>query len=440
MALANDVSDMALCPGEPARLHELVERVHDALADAFALTTNRTDVYHLRAWERVCSLLNTPVWRTDAAANSGADPVGHRRELILLAIALVLFLMWMKPRSKRDPVANPRSALNKLHGVAREHKKRGYIMAPLTLAVQVMKGMLRRAVRMHGTDWLAPERKRPLTNAMVAAMLALADGTVGAGFLVDRSAYFWVAAFATLAVLAETGMRKADISKPAAGQATAKGRLSFASLTWEIDGVQFAFLTLAQLQAARVGYACYLVYGALKNDPFAEFYGSRPSKLEYSPAGGACHALVALEMAAGVSADLRAATPLFGPRVGVEWHHDLFDRIFTFVLRAACGLDAAEARGFSVHSFRIYLACALYAAGCPNDRIQAILRWKSEEALLIYARLNDAERTAWVVKAQAATVDSKVAAYLPTVDGAVAAAALLDADDAAGPALGGDEE
>ena len=45
-----------------------------------------------------------------------------------------------------------------------------------------------------------------------------------------------------------------------------------------------------------------------------------------------------------------------------------------------------------------------------------------------------------MVKAQAATVDSKVAAYLPTVDGAVAAAALLDADEAAGPALGGDEE
>ena len=40
---------------------------------------------------------------------------------------------------------------------------------------------------------------------------------------------------------------------------------------------------------------------------------------------------------------------------------------------------------YSDHSFRIYLACALYAAGCPPERIMAILRWKSEEALLIYA-------------------------------------------------------
>ena len=69
----------------------------------------------------------------------------------------------------------------------------------------------------------------------------------------------------------------------------------------------------------------------------------------------------------------------------MEWHHDLIDRLFKFLLRTACGLSEAEARGYSVHSFRIYLACALYAAGCPNDRIQAILRWKSEDALLIYA-------------------------------------------------------
>ena len=42
-----------------------------------------------------------------------------------------------------------------------------------------------------------------------------------------------------------------------------------------------------------------------------------------------------------------------------------------------------------MHSFRIFLASALYAAGCPQERIMAMLRWKSAEALAIYARLND---------------------------------------------------
>ena len=46
----------------------------------------------------------------------------------------------------------------------------------------------------------------------------------------------------------------------------------------------------------------------------------------------------------------------------------------------------------------------------------AILRWKSEEALLIYARLNDSERTGWIVQSMTAVVDSTTAAHLPRLD------------------------
>ena len=134
--------------------------------------------------------------------------------------------------------------------------------------------------------------------------------------------------------------------------------------------------------------------------------------------------LAAIE--AGLSPEMRKQTPLFGPRLGVEWHHSLISRVLVFLLTRACRLSAEEAKGYSWHSFRIYLATALYAAKCPNDRIQAILRWKSEEALLIYARLNDSERDEWISKAAAVQIDSTVSAYLPTIDGAVVAAHLLD--------------
>ena len=425
-ALANDDSSFALCPGDPLRLARVLEQVRGHIERSFAVSTNAKDGYHLRAWARVCAELGTPMWRTDVAANSGLDPVGHRRELILLAVALVMLYARMRPRSRRDPVANPRNALQKLRAVAREHRKRGYQMAPLTLAVSVMKGMLRLAVELHDTDWLSPARKRPLTNAMIWAMLSVEAGVSGMGFTVVPTAYLWVSVFATFAVLAETGMRKADVSKATARTAFAKGRLTFGKLTWEIDGVQHAYLTRAQLLGARPGYACYLVYGALKNDPFAEFYGSRPSKLTFADSPrNACKRLVELELHAAVAPEARSRTPLFGPKPGAEWHHGLLDKLFLFLLTHACGLTPSEAGAYSVHSFRIYLACALYAAGCPNDRIQAILRWKSEEALLIYARLNDSERTQWITKASCALVDSTVAAHLPTIDGADIAAALL---------------
>lgn len=54
----------------------------------------------------------------------------------------------------------------------------------------------------------------------------------------------------------------------------------------------------------------------------------------------------------------------------------------------------------------------------------AILRWKSEEALLIYARLNDTERTEWIVRSMEQVVDSTVAAHLPRLDADEWAAAM----------------
>ena len=74
-ALLQDDSAYALLPGEPERLAGLLDEMRDTLARAFATSTNRTDVYHLRAWEKACKKLGTPMWRTDVAANSGIDPI-----------------------------------------------------------------------------------------------------------------------------------------------------------------------------------------------------------------------------------------------------------------------------------------------------------------------------------------------------------------------------
>ena len=83
-------------------------------------------------------------------------------------------------------------------------------------------------------------------------------------------------------------------------------------------------------------------------------------------------------------------------------------------------------KGYSVHSFRIYLACALYAAKCPMERIMAILRWKSKESLLVYARMNDGERSDWVLSSMTQTVNSTVAAHLPQLDADAWVAALQE--------------
>ena len=61
---------------------------------------------------------------------------------------------------------------------------------------------------------------------------------------------------------------------------------------------------------------------------------------------------------------------------------------------------------YSMHSWRAYLACALLDAGASNATIQALLRWKSDEALKIYARMNKHTYADHLAKAGQAKVDS----------------------------------
>jgi len=206
----------------------------------------------------------------------------------------------MKPRSNKDAAANPRSALNKLCGVVREHKKAGIKMAPLMLAVQVVAGMLRAHVEAHGTDSLTPSRKDPLTHPIICGMLRTANGASRGALVVNWLIYFWIAVCATISVLAETGMRKGDVSKALASTKFTKGRLTFAKLVWSLHGLVTTALTLADLHGITEGDGCWLEYGVLKNDAFAEFFGSKPSWLPYSSAAtrNACRSLSNLEIAA----------------------------------------------------------------------------------------------------------------------------------------------
>jgi len=68
---------------------------------------------------------------------------------------------------------------------------------------------------------------------------------------------------------------------------------------------------------------------------------------------------------------------------------------------------------YSCHSFRIYLACALLAVGATPETIKLMVRWASDEALQIYARLNvsvDADLRASATTARVHSVRSSTMA------------------------------
>ena len=56
------------------------------------------------------------------------------------------------------------------------------------------------------------------------------------------------------------------------------------------------------------------------------------------------------------------------------------------------------------------------AADCPRWLIKRLLRWRGDESLEVYARVNNAEWAAWTSKLLSATVESTIASRLTYMD------------------------
>ena len=89
------------------------------------------------------------------------------------------------------------------------------------------------------------------------------------------------------------------------------------------------------------------------------------------------------------------------------------DPILSSVLECTVGRE--EAAKYSWHSFRIGLACALRAAGCPPDVVQLICRWMCAESLSIYSLKGISEHAHWISRAEDAPVDAVRGALYPIV-------------------------
>ena len=90
------------------------------------------------------------------------------------------------------------------------------------------------------------------------------------------------------------------------------------------------------------------------------------------------------------------------------------DTIFHAV--AVAGLGATRAAMLSLHSGRVFCACALLAKGAPRPIILALCRWRDERSLGVYARLNPEDYLGWMAQASAAVVDPIAPRNVPQLD------------------------
>jgi hypothetical protein len=352
----------------------------------------------------------------DAAANSGADPVGFDREARLLAAFLLHCVSIIAPRSRSSAAAQPDSALNMVKAVRRIHKRRGIFMVSTAQLTAVMKGLMVEHIAEHGYESLLPHRKEPLDATHLRLLLSTPHGTLLGRLELDWSSPLGLSLGGIFAVGASTGIRKAEGATPN-GRALDQRRLRRSNLLWSIDGTTIADPSPAALRGLVSGRdSAILIPPPSKADQFGDIWGVHPIHLPFAPEDSANAAawLQRIELALPVRGDQRASTALFVVDANLTpLRHSAVDTYLGHLLNLHFGANASK---YSFHSFRIGFACALLAAGCDPYTIQALARWRSVESLRIYARMNPDVYAGWITRAYAQRASSTSTANLPTID------------------------
>lgn len=383
------------------------------------LKQENSNLKHWRAW---CEHNNTDVIRPSVhlAATYGDDAVAAEQMFWAGALPFIMNRMneaWVAQPKGRPRPPKPSSAMAVLRGVRRIHVKRlGIESVSLTAAVQVCDGMLREYAERHGPEALIPRRKEPFTRELIEGMLNIPSGTrLSNGAVVNWDTLEWRMVRALLCFMAQSGARKCTVSLPSGVQFNLM-HLSLANVVWMIrawgpepiaapTAMHFALLSLGDYALLRMPPD--------KADQLSLHWGADPIYLPYDPDELICAAreLAEAELARACPADQRRLVPLFTDRRGDPLRHFRIDPLLHAMLEQL--MPAAETHKYSWHSFRSWLACALLSLKaadgsrlCSEGTIQCMLRWRSPEALRVYARLNPSEYGGLLSSAMTADVSS----------------------------------
>ena len=410
---ANSTHPWALRPRSPEALEDLLRVVARFYERSAPDSTLDTEASNWNWWLRYCACPD--LWRVP---NCGMRP--DRRQLsyeeqmleeTLWAGAVPWIHQRMRSRAGVVGAAKPSSVMNVLRGVRRAHLRQRVDTVSLQAAVRACGGLMRDYIELHGADALLPHRKEPLTNPLIRSLLTLADGTeLARGKYLHWSTPRYASLRALYATLAQTGMRKAEVSlSPKAS--FGRTHLAMANVRWLIGGQIIDAPTAVQLAAMVDGDYALLRPPPSKADQFSLHWGASTVYLKYYSSATdhpicAARELRAEELRRAVPAARRSLVPLFVCDGGDKpWTHGPLTDTFGQMMAVICGgADAAQC--YSMHSFRIYLACALLSAGASNGTIQTMLRWRSDDALRIYARINDSKYAEWLTLAGSAEVSS----------------------------------
>jgi hypothetical protein len=371
-------------------LRELLTAAMLAVEQRFAPSTRGQDRSYWRMWTTWCDFVGTPPLRTNSAANEGRIEHLHRREV---ALALGAFMTWAAEAEQRGYKVE--SMLNRLRGVSRRHWAVTIRFVSLSLVVQAAQGLVREHIDAHGADSLRRRSKEPFDTAEIVAILNLPTGTHvahGSSVVTVGDNLEWQGVVVFINLYCTGGWRKEAI---ALGPKESFGgrKLSLGEVTYRIGGVLHREPTVQQLLSITWNDMCYINPVPCKNDPDNSKFGSSPVPSRYHATQPIClvRELAKYEIMRmradpiGTAAARRKDLPLVLSPSGRSWSKAELSKFFDGLIRLVCSEE--RAKQLSVHSFRVWLACALLAAGATPEQIMLMVRWSSEAARKLYARL-----------------------------------------------------
>jgi len=393
--------------GDQRVLRDLLTAGFRAEADGENKNSKAQEDSHLnKYWVPYCALQNTPIIRPDVSQLS-------YNERLIEEAWWGGCIPWLQARmpNKQGVVgaALPSSMLKVLRNMKRMFKRQSINTVSLHNATKAADGLLKGFLLEHGPLALIPKRKEPLTNEEISDIFNLSGSVIGSGrsaVRLDWTDPAYSSLLVMFHVLAQTGMRKGEVSLPSKEKFD-RSRLSFDNVRWRIGGEIYNSLTteLYERLLREGGYAL-LRPPPSKADQFSLHWGACTIYLKFSATEtiNAARELAREEIRRAINPAKRHEAPLFVNEIGLSWRHEPLASIFHKIMVAIRGEE--RAKQVSMHSWRVYLACALLAAGAAPATIQCLLRWRSDEALKIYARINDATYAGWLSAAGQSMVSS----------------------------------
>jgi hypothetical protein len=440
--LLTDSSAYAIGGGDPAKVQDMVADSLALILDGIPSGTLKADNSGVGWAVRFCIDAETAFLRPMVLT-----PADHPRERYVFARCVVYHALHAAPRSKTRCGENgevitdvkPDSSLAPVLAWRRVLRDSGRELIDLKTIRPHLKGLIARYKKAWGQLSLVPVRELPFSQPQLHAINNTLRSSIGAFDKLQWHPAKRGAMGVTFKCGIATGVRANEPTRAFTADGDYPRRSSFVFIGGSDEELP---MTPETLRSLKDGALLRGRRGPSKCDRSGMEWGDRDCwfRLDRSNPLNFAAAWVDYELEHPCPPEQRSVWAAFSPDGGkLPWTTAGLQRDFNETLR--CAIGVAEAGRRSWHSCRVTIATALSTRRRPDGLIQAIVCWKTLDAMRLYAKTNRHQYADAVEEATQTQIDVTRVGSLPALgpedvadqlDATLGALDVLDDNDGGG--------